>query len=267
MVLNRNLRKTICIVHTLRNTPKLVVSTNQTNHRYEMNAHKSIEVKIITNQLKFFIFTLVYLASTIAITIYFFFETSSVIILIVGIILLTLFPVTFPNLFRTWFLKKVNVVLTENSFSITPLEFESNHESLTIQFDNIKFFKIIESDKNDFSMLKITLLDGTKYKFIFSGQENISQSETDINGIFKKHIVIYNSSKEHDDKIRIAPSFLTTRTALYLHRVIAFIMIAVTVYFGYNYPKTLFVSVGFLPIYYTMVLIRKRAIKEKELFD
>ncbi len=233
-----------------------------------MEMSKTIDTDIITNRKKFTIFVFIFIVGGTALTGYLVHETHSLVILFVGIFTFFGFPFIFQKTFRKNFSQTVSVSFSDNLFSV---EFKDSFTDNIVRkdinrFSEIKYFKTWDSSKNDFSTLKLILKDGTKVNYTFSGQKNDDICETDINWLFRNVAEIYNASRKMEEKIKIIPSFFSTKTALYLGLMLTLAMAFVTIYYGIQKPKTLIASIGFIGIFFQMVAMRKKAIKEKNKF-
>ena len=234
-----------------------------------MENDKSIRVNILKNPVKHFLFFSIYILSCIAIFFYLLPKVTSTFFLIIVILVfisLLLFPLIFEKRFRAPFLQDSKVIFKKYSLSVIPSDL-SSIANTTIEFKQIKLFKTIPADRNDFSTLKLVLWNGRKLKYIFTDQKNTSNSKTDINNIFKELVLEYNQSNEADKRIKIADNFWATQFALYLLWTIGIAMIAFIIYFGIKSPKTLFISFVLPLLFYSITLIRKQAFKDKELFN
>jgi hypothetical protein len=233
-----------------------------------MEISKTINTEIITNRTRFTIFVFIFIAGGTALTGYLVHELHSLVILFVGIFTFLLFPFIFQKTFRKKFTQTVSVGFSDNLFSV---EFKDLFTEDVVRedinrFDEIKYFKTWDSNQNDFSTLKLIFRDGTKVNYAFSGQKNDDRCETDINWLFRNAVEAYNASRKMDEKIKIIPSFYSTKGAFYLGVVLTFAMAFVTIYYGIQNPKVFIVSIGYIGIFSQMVAMRKKAIKEKNKF-
>lgn len=233
-----------------------------------MKIPEPINSTIITNRTKFIVFVSVFITGGTALSGYLFYLTKSILILVAGVFTVFFFPLIFQRTFRKKFSQEVLVAFSQDGFTVEFDELDKNSKLRTdiIKLENIKLFQTSVQNNNDFSTLKIIFKDGSKLSYIFSGQKNDNLSETDINFTFKKIVESYNSIKESEDRIKIIPSFYSTKTALYLGLILALVMAVITIYFGIKKPKTLILSVGFIGIYLQMSSLRKTAIKDKSMF-
>ncbi len=234
-----------------------------------MEILKTIDTDIITNRKKFTIFVVIFIVGGTALTGYLVHETHSYLILYFGIFAFFLCPFIFQKTFRKNFSQSVSVSFSDNLFSV---EFKDSFTDNIVRkdtnrFSEIKYFKTWDSSKNDFSTLKLIFKDGTKVNYTFSGQKNNDICETDINWLFKNAVETYNTSRKMGEKIKIIPSFFSTKIALYLGLILTLAMVTITIYYGIQNPKILFVSIGFIGIFFQMVAMRKKAIKEKSKFS
>jgi hypothetical protein len=211
----------------------------------------------------------VFIAGGTALSLYLFYLTKSILILVLGVFAFYFYPLIFQRNFRKKFSQDVLITFSEEGFIV---EFDNYDKSNMlkadiIKLDNVKLFKTSVDYNNDFSSLKIVCKDGRKVSYTFSGQKNDNVTKTDINFAFKEIVESYNRIKGLEERIKLMPSFYATRTALYLGLTVTIAMAAVILYFGFKKPKTLVVSIGFLGLYLQMVSLRKRAIKDKNRFN
>lgn len=233
-----------------------------------MEISKIIDTGIITNRKKFTIFVFIFIAGGTTLTGYLVHETHSLVILFVGIFTFFLFPFIFQKTFRKNFSQNVSVCFSDNLFSV---EFKDSFADNVLRkdlnrFSEIKYFKTWDSSENDFSTLKLIFRNDSKINYTFSGQKNDDICKTDINWLFRNAVETYNASRKIEEKIKIIPSFFSTKTALYLGVALTFAMAFVTIYYGIQKPEVFIVSVGYIGIFFQMVAMRKKAIKEKNKF-
>jgi hypothetical protein len=250
-------------------TNKLSLAVTKIGINTSMGISKAIDTEIITNYKKFIIFVFIFIFGGVTLTGYLFQTTHSLAFLFIGIFAFLVFPFIFKKTFRKRFSQSVSVSFLDNLFSI---EFKDSITDDFVRneihtFSDIKYFRTWDSSKNDFSTLKLIFKDGSKINYTFSGQKNDGICETDINWLFRNVVETYNTSRKKEEKIKIIPSFFSTKTALYLGLILTFAMTVVTIYFGIQKPKTLIVSIGFIGIFFQMVAMREKAIKENNKFS
>lgn len=226
-----------------------------------------VETDVISNPNRFTLFVIVFLITGTALTMYLFFWTGSFYILCFGIFFFFGFPFIFQRLFRKGFSKNVLVSFTKEYFSVEFKDAETDRVFKTDinRFDQIKLFKTYDSSKNDFSNLKLIFKNGTKLSYTFSGQKNDDICETDINWLLRSVVETYNASRKMEEKIRIIPSFFSTKAALYLGLLLTLAMATVTIYFGIQKPKALVVSIGFTGIFFQNGCHEKKSNKRKKI--
>ena len=228
-----------------------------------------IDVIILTKRTKFAVFVIFYLLVSIALIAYLFYLTKSSIILWGGMFIFMFYPFLFPKSFRKRFSQDVSVSFSDNLFSVEfkDLYVEDILRKDINRFSEIKYFRTWDSRKNDFSTLKLIFKDGRKVNYTFSGQENDDSCETDINLLFKNAVQTYNASAKQEDKIKIIPSFFSAKEALSLGVAFTFAMTFVIIYYGIKKPRVFIASFGFIVLFFQMVALRKKAIKEKNMFN
>ncbi len=190
-------------------------------------------------------------------------------IILLGVFIFVVSPFLFQKRFRKGFSENVKVSFYSDYFSIDFREINTDAILKTDvnRFDQIKFFKVYDSMKNDFSSLKLIFSNNTKVSYTFSNQRN-DGSCTDINVLVRNYIKAYNSTKPSETKINIIPNLFATTAGLYFIAILVAVMIT-TLAFEIIYKlKTIpFSLIVFALIYIQFLAMRKIDIRDRNNFD
>lgn len=235
-----------------------------------METTKIVETTIINKPSKFILFVILFFVGGIALTMFLFFKTNSIVILFCGMLFFVGYPTLFEKRFRRRFTQIAAVSFTEEYFAIEFRDTATYAVSRTDinRFDQIQQFSTTKQAKSDFSKLTLFYKDGSKISYSFSGQYGYSLNEKNINGMVKQAIADYNLAKSQEEKIMIATRFITTKAGLYSIIGFILIMVAFLIYVFFLNPGAVPVLAIFIfLISYIMLLERNKAAEEKARFN
>ena len=175
----------------------------------------------------------------------------------------------FQKKLRGPFLKKItlNFFASKIEFEIYNFvnnDLEKKFESL---FDQIDSFKIINSQKDDSSFLKISFKDKTNIAYTFVGQSNEGKS-TDITELFMQYIHQYNRDHSEQEKITLMPSFFGTRAGSVIIFILVSVFICLIIYQIIYIPKSIPLTIfGSIFLLLNIIFQRKRDLRDLNDFN
>ena len=190
--------------------------------------------------------------------------------LLLGLISLIIFwvgPIFIQKRIRSPFLKKIDIGFSFDKISIELFnkEGERLEKKIEIYYHQIKAFKIINSDKDDTSYLKIICKDGQVISFSFTGQSN-EGGKTDVTDLVVKYIHQFNNKQLPEDRITLIPSFFASKKGTVYIAILTLVLIVVLIYQIISKPSTIPFSI-FASLLLTLQIISQRKRDLQDLND
>jgi hypothetical protein len=192
---------------------------------------------------------------------------QNIIIALVGVFIFWLGPtVIFAKQFRNLFIRPITVKFEASSFSIKIFnkDLKLTREE-NIKYKNIRFFKAINSAKDDITFLKIKFKDGKRVAYSFS-EDN--EEDSTVSSLIIKHIQEYNKTQNANDRVKYAPPFFASKSGFYyiVGLIIIFgVAIILQILFApVSLPFTFFASII---LFLQIMAQRKRDLKDAEKFN
>jgi hypothetical protein len=175
------------------------------------------------------------------------------------IMVIMLIPVIFIHFLIKFFTKKLDITLSENSFTIDTIQHELIISTYQINLSDILFYTI-QYPNDRFCSIKFELSSGAELEYSFFQKKQISEEIDGIN-IIEKFVELISNYNSHSNvhKIALKPSFYASSKGKWLIRTLSVILIFCILFASSFNAKTIPFT-----FFFSAILIMQMILKRKK---